>query len=152
MAWFGVCVPRDRAIGIALSAVLMGLLFSVGAAASVLPNVGLHFMQIDPSAGAVLGRGTLSGVTLVGACRGPDCDSPYSDYESGEPAGACRPSYDDDEEEAPPPPRYIKECGVRCMYQRLREGYCGPGCDYYLFRMYEYRYGRPPRKRRCDRE
>jgi hypothetical protein len=26
-------------------------------------------------------------------------------------------------------------CGIRCWYWRLRYGYCGPGCDYYRFRL-----------------
>ncbi len=26
-------------------------------------------------------------------------------------------------------------CGVRCWFRRLRSGYCGRGCDYYLFRL-----------------
>ncbi|MGB0084379.1 MAG: hypothetical protein WBP94_03245, partial [Rhodomicrobiaceae bacterium] len=54
----------------------------------------------------------------------------------------------------PPPPAEYGEpvwerwCGVRCWYRRLRAGYCGRGCDYYRFRLYEFpegklgRYGR----------
>lgn len=34
-------------------------------------------------------------------------------------------------------------CGVRCWYWRLRHGYCGPGCDYYRYRMHEYPAGKP---------
>jgi len=26
-------------------------------------------------------------------------------------------------------------CGIRCWYWRLRQGYCGPGCDYYSYRL-----------------
>jgi hypothetical protein len=26
-------------------------------------------------------------------------------------------------------------CGIRCWYWRLRYGYCGPGCDYYRYRL-----------------
>lgn len=29
-------------------------------------------------------------------------------------------------------------CGIRCWYWRLRYGYCGPGCEYYRYRMYHY--------------
>jgi hypothetical protein len=38
---------------------------------------------------------------------------------------------------APPPAvdQYGELCGVKCWYNRLREGYCGRGCDYYRFRM-----------------
>jgi hypothetical protein len=32
-------------------------------------------------------------------------------------------------------------CGIRCWYWRLRHGYCGPGCVYYLYRMYQW--GKP---------
>jgi hypothetical protein len=35
-------------------------------------------------------------------------------------------------------------CGIRCWYWRLRHGYCGPGCEYYRYRMYEYGRGRHP--------
>lgn len=38
----------------------------------------------------------------------------------------------------PPPPvvdQYGEFCGIKCWYNRLREGYCGRGCDYYRFRM-----------------
>ena len=35
-------------------------------------------------------------------------------------------------------------CGIRCWYWRLRHGYCGPGCAYYRYRMYEYGRGRHP--------
>ena len=33
------------------------------------------------------------------------------------------------------PITYEEPCGVKCWYARLREGYCGRGCDYYRFRM-----------------
>jgi hypothetical protein len=26
-------------------------------------------------------------------------------------------------------------CGIRCWYWRLRYGYCGPGCEYYRYRL-----------------
>ena len=26
-------------------------------------------------------------------------------------------------------------CGIRCWYWRLRHGYCGPGCEYYGYRL-----------------
>jgi hypothetical protein len=26
-------------------------------------------------------------------------------------------------------------CGIRCWYWRLRHGYCGPGCEYYRYRL-----------------
>ncbi len=47
----------------------------------------------------------------------------------------------------PPPPGYggppwEEWCGVRCWYRRLRAGYCGRGCDYYRFRMYEFPEGK----------
>ncbi len=29
-------------------------------------------------------------------------------------------------------------CGIRCWYWRLRHGYCGPGCEYYRYRMYNW--------------
>ncbi len=46
----------------------------------------------------------------------------------------------------PPPstaPRetYDEPCGVKCWYWRLRAGYCGRGCDYYRFRMTQFREG-----------
>jgi hypothetical protein len=34
-------------------------------------------------------------------------------------------------------------CGIRCWYWRLRHGYCGPGCEYYRYRLHEYGRGRP---------
>lgn len=33
-------------------------------------------------------------------------------------------------------------CGVRCWYQRIREGHCGRGCDYYMFRLRHFPSGR----------
>jgi hypothetical protein len=42
---------------------------------------------------------------------------------------------------APPPydgRGYDEWCGIRCWYHRLRAGYCGRGCDYYRFRMFEF--------------
>lgn len=150
MAWFGVSVPRGRALGVALSAIVMGVSFSFGASASIVPGFGALLMPTVPSVNAIVSENTSSGLTRVGACRGRDCYSPYSEEDTGEPEGACRPTYG--EEDEAPQPRYTKECGARCMYQRLRAGHCGPGCDYYLFRMYEYRYGRPPKKRRCNRD
>lgn len=33
-------------------------------------------------------------------------------------------------------------CGIRCWYRRIREGYCGRGCDYYLFRLRHFPSGR----------
>jgi hypothetical protein len=37
---------------------------------------------------------------------------------------------------APPAVDYYGEpCWIKCWYNRLREGYCGRGCDYYRFRM-----------------
>lgn len=44
----------------------------------------------------------------------------------------------------PPPhkPYYEEElkgpCGVRCWYRRLSSGYCGRGCDYYLYRLNKF--------------
>jgi hypothetical protein len=35
-------------------------------------------------------------------------------------------------------------CGIRCWYWRLRHGYCGPGCEYYKYRMYHYGRDEPP--------
>lgn len=32
-------------------------------------------------------------------------------------------------------------CGIRCWYWRLRHGYCGPGCNYYRYRMHHYEKG-----------
>jgi hypothetical protein len=29
-------------------------------------------------------------------------------------------------------------CGIRCWYWRLRNGYCGPGCEYYNYRMFRH--------------
>lgn len=26
-------------------------------------------------------------------------------------------------------------CGIRCWYWRMRHGYCGPGCEYYRYRL-----------------
>jgi hypothetical protein len=36
-------------------------------------------------------------------------------------------------------------CGIRCWYWRLRHGYCGPGCEYYRYRMYHYGQDHHPR-------
>jgi hypothetical protein len=33
-------------------------------------------------------------------------------------------------------------CGVRCWYRRIREGHCGRGCDYYMFRLRHFPSGR----------
>jgi hypothetical protein len=35
-----------------------------------------------------------------------------------------------------------RSCGIRCWYRRIREGYCGRGCDYYLFRLRHFPSGR----------
>lgn len=32
-------------------------------------------------------------------------------------------------------PRRQYPCGVRCWYHRLTSGYCGRGCEYYLYRL-----------------
>lgn len=32
-------------------------------------------------------------------------------------------------------PYYGYTCGVRCWYKRLTSGYCGRGCEYYLYRL-----------------
>ena len=37
---------------------------------------------------------------------------------------------------------YEEPCGIKCWYKRLRRGYCGRGCDYYRFRMNEFREGK----------
>ena len=39
------------------------------------------------------------------------------------------------------PETYDEPCGVKCWYWRLRAGYCGRGCDYYRFRMTQFREG-----------
>jgi hypothetical protein len=82
-----------------------------------------------------------------GVCQGRGCPAPEpvesrgyevaaQGYEPA-PGGACV-------DDGPPPwgAPVWKECGIRCMYERLRNGFCGPGCDYYYFRMHEYK----PRK------
>lgn len=33
-------------------------------------------------------------------------------------------------------------CGIRCWYRRIRHGYCGRGCDYYMFRLRHFPSGR----------
>lgn len=38
--------------------------------------------------------------------------------------------------------REERVCGVRCWYRRIREGHCGRGCDYYLFRLRHFPSGR----------
>lgn len=55
------------------------------------------------------------------------------------PEGACPPPYHG----ARRPHRRNGDspsfgCGIRCWYWRLRHGYCGPGCDYYRYRMHHY--------------
>jgi hypothetical protein len=37
---------------------------------------------------------------------------------------------------------YDESCGIKCWYRKLRDGYCGRGCDYYRFRMTQFREGR----------
>lgn len=78
------------------------------------------------------------------SCRGRDCGD---EADRGPP---CRERY---AERWGGDPRYIKplppECGVRCMFHRLRHGYCGTGCDYYAFRMYEYEEGNVFHKKPC---
>jgi hypothetical protein len=37
-------------------------------------------------------------------------------------------------------------CGIRCWYRRLRNGYCGRGCDYYRFRLTEFPEGKLGRR------
>jgi hypothetical protein len=37
---------------------------------------------------------------------------------------------------------YEEACGIKCWYNRLHAGYCGRGCDYYRFRMTEFREGK----------
>jgi hypothetical protein len=53
----------------------------------------------------------------------------------GPPAGNCGPYYPDPYAEADPP-----NCGIRCWYWRLRRGYCGPGCEYYAYRLHRDRH------------
>lgn len=98
-----------------------------------------------------------SSSAAAGTCRGRDCPAQGSesrpiDGESPPPGGrdvyrtAAAQGYDAAPEGAcsndePPPwgaPEW-KNCGVRCMYERLRNGFCGPGCDYYYFRLKEYK-------------
>ncbi|MEJ2116902.1 MAG: hypothetical protein P8Y36_02945 [Alphaproteobacteria bacterium] len=80
------------------------------------------------------------------ACRGDDCGE-----DGGDRGPPCRERY---AERWGGDPRYVKprppECGVRCMFHRLRHGYCGPGCDYYAFRMYEYNKGNVFHKKPCQ--
>lgn len=33
-------------------------------------------------------------------------------------------------------------CGIRCWYRRIRDGHCGRGCDYYMFRLRHFPAGR----------
>lgn len=33
-----------------------------------------------------------------------------------------------------------ERCGVRCWYRRLTSGYCGRGCEYYLYRLHKSRW------------
>jgi hypothetical protein len=48
-------------------------------------------------------------------------------------------------------------CGIRCWYWRLRYGYCGPGCEYYRYRLnrqvgfpdYHRRHSPPPPQDSC---
>jgi hypothetical protein len=51
----------------------------------------------------------------------------------------------------PPPvyegPGWHEYCGIRCWYRRLREGYCGRGCEYYFFRLTEFPEGKLSRYR-----
>lgn len=93
----------------------------------------------------------------VAACQGRSCAVPpaaetreyemaQGGYDAVPPEGACA------EDGAPPWGAPIwKECGIRCMYERLRNGFCGPGCDYYYFRMKEYKPRRFYRRKPCYR-
>jgi len=58
-----------------------------------------------------------------------ECDD---DYEVVEVLPVPEPYYYDPYRHSP--------CGVRCWYKRLTSGYCGRGCEYYL-----YRIGKPRR-------
>lgn len=40
----------------------------------------------------------------------------------------------------------VKEwCGIGCWYRRLTSGYCGRGCDYYLYRLNKFPEGALPK-------
>lgn len=81
------------------------------------------------------------------ACQGGACGQP-----SDEPAQPCRERYAErwggnTRREI----QYLPECGVRCMFDRMRNGFCGAGCDYYAYRMYEYEDGQIFNRRPCTR-
>lgn len=51
----------------------------------------------------------------------------------------CEKNYEVVEVPVPEPYSYDPyrdfRCGVRCWYKRLTSGYCGRGCEYYLYRI-----------------
>jgi hypothetical protein len=64
----------------------------------------------------------------------PDC---VEEHYAAHPYAGGRPTVPPHSEEV-----YDESCGVKCWYRKLRDGYCGRGCDYYRFRMTEFREGR----------
>jgi hypothetical protein len=125
--------------GLAGLAVVFALFALGSTGANAFPTSG------DISALGKAERGVSEGELIIRiSCRGSDCVD-----EAGH-APPCRERY---AERWGGDPRYIKprppECGVRCMFHRLRHGFCGPGCDYYAFRMYEYEKGNVFHKKPC---
>ena len=98
---------------------------------------------------------TASAVIPVGACPEgyPDCDDRPTEIDIT-PAPRDDPIAREIERSGPAPlepcdTRQIvtkgrrathdaDSCGIRCWYWRLRHGYCGPGCEYYRYRMYHF--------------
>jgi hypothetical protein len=64
----------------------------------------------------------------------PDC---VEERYAAHPYAEGRPTVPHSSEEV-----YDESCGVKCWYRKLRDGYCGRGCDYYRFRMMQFREGR----------
>ena len=107
----------------------------------------------DTIAAAVAPARTADGIVRVGACREgcEDCNDCPTEIDI---APRDDPIAREIERSGPPPLTPCEtdqvvtrgrratpdadSCGIRCWYWRLRHGYCGPGCEYYRYRMYHY--------------
>lgn len=68
-------------------------------------------------------------------------DGPYEEIDAGPPPCQKATLIEENQTVNTSERSYDTACGIRCWYWRLREGYCGRGCDYYQFRAYDYPYG-----------
>lgn len=171
----GLCHRPNQGFGLAAAWLLLLIALADAGSATAAPGGAL-------AAGAVPVRQAAGALLMpIGLCPdGHPCadyeEAPYEAPRRGPPAWDRKapPPYPDEAYEhddciedryaarayairTPPPPLYgepawEEHCGIRCWYRRLREGYCGRGCDYYRFRMTAFpegHLGRHPRRVAC---